>query len=68
MIENNNELQSTLDRIARFHAQLVQLRHVETNPANYHASASGFLAEIDKMQSEVRDYLKTCPSECEPTT
>jgi len=65
MIENDNELQTTLDRISRFHVQLMQLRHVETNPANYRHSASGFLAEIDRMQVEVREYLKTCPSELE---
>ena len=67
MISNDDELQTTLDRIVRFHAQLVQLRHVETNPVNYHHSASGFFAEIDRMQAEVRDYLKTCPSELETT-
>jgi hypothetical protein len=30
---------------------------VETNLANYRLSASGFLAEIDRMQLEVREYL-----------
>jgi len=67
MIANDVELQITLDRIARFHAQLVQLRKFETNPVNYHHSASGFLMEIDRMQAEVREYLKTCPSEFEQT-
>jgi hypothetical protein len=67
MIANDNELQSTLDRIAYFHAQLVRLRHVETNPENYRLSASGFLTEVDRMQAEVREYLKTCPAEFEAT-
>ena len=67
MIANDDELQTTLDRITRFHAQLVQLRKVESNAANYRHSASGFLIEIDQMQAEVREYLKTCPSEFEPT-
>jgi hypothetical protein len=67
MIANDNELQATLDRIAYFHAQLVRLRQVESNPANYHLSASGFLTEVDRMQAEVREYLKTCPSEFEAT-
>jgi hypothetical protein len=26
------------------------------NAVNYHLSASGFLAEIDRMQLEVREY------------
>ena len=63
MIANDQELQVTLDRIARFQAQLTHLRKVETNPANYHAAASGFLAEIDRMQLEVREYLSAHPAE-----
>ena len=66
MIGNDQELQVTLDRIARFQAQVAHLRHLETNPANYHASASGFLDEIDRMQLEVREYLSLHPAELEP--
>jgi hypothetical protein len=36
---------------------------VETNPVNYRLSASGFLAEIDRMQLEVREYLSLHPAE-----
>ena len=63
MIKNDQELQVTRERIARFEDQLAHLRKMETNPANYHASASGFLAEIDRMQLEVREYLSTHPTE-----
>ena len=42
MIHNDQELKITRERIARFEDQLAHLRQVETNPANYHASASGF--------------------------
>ncbi len=63
MIANDQELNVTLDRIARFQAQVVHLRRTETNPANYHASVSGFLAEIDRMHLEVREYLSTHPAE-----
>ena len=63
MIENDQELSVTLERIARFHAQVAHLRKVESDPANYHASASGFLAEIDRMQLEVRDFLSVHPAE-----
>ena len=65
MIANNHELQVTLDRIARFQAQVAHLRQVEAHPANYHAAASGFLAEIDRMQLDVREYLSTHPTELE---
>lgn len=63
MIANDQELQVTLERIARFQAQVTHLRKVETNPANYRAAASGFLAEIDRMQLEVREYLSAHPAE-----
>jgi hypothetical protein len=53
----------TLDRVARLQAQLLHLRKVEPNPANYRASASGFLTEIDRMQLEVREYLSAHPAE-----
>lgn len=46
---------------ARFQAQVARLRTVETNPTNYHAAASGYLAEIDRMQLEVREYLSLHP-------
>ena len=63
MIQNDQELQTTRERIARLEDQVARLRQVETNPANYHASASGFLAEIDRMQLEVREYLSLHPAE-----
>lgn len=63
MIANDQELQVTLERVAHFQAQLTHLRKAETSPANYHASASGFLAEIDRMQLEVREYLSSHPAE-----
>ena len=63
MIQNDQELQITRERIARLEDQVARLRQVETNPANYHASASGFLAEIDRMQLEVREYLSLHPAE-----
>jgi hypothetical protein len=63
MIRNEQELQATLDRIARFQAQVAHMRKVETNPTNYRLSASGFLAEVDRMQLEVREYLSTHPAD-----
>ena len=63
MITNDRELAVTLERITRFQAQVAHLRQVETNAANYHMAVSGFLAEIDRMQLEVREYLSLHPSE-----
>ncbi len=63
MIANEQELKVTLDRITKFQQQLAVLRKSETDPANYHASASGFLAEIDRMQLDVREYLSLHPAE-----
>ena len=57
MIRNDQELEATLERIRHFQDQLAHLRRIEANPANYRSSASGFLAEIDRMQLEVREYL-----------
>ena len=63
MIANDQELQTTLERVTWFLQQVAQLRRTETNPVNYRAAASGFLAEIDRMQLEVRDYLAFLPTE-----
>jgi len=63
MIANDDELQTTWDRIAWFQRQAAQIRKTETNPVNYRAAISGFLAEIDRMQLEVREYLSFLPKE-----
>jgi hypothetical protein len=63
MIANDQELTVTLDRIAKFQGQVAHLRRTEANPLNYHASVVGFLAELDRMQLEVREYLSLHPQE-----
>ena len=63
MISNDQELNATLERIRHLQTQVTHLRKEETNPTNYHLSASGFLAEIDRMQLEVREYLSLHPGE-----
>lgn len=63
MISNDQELNATLERIRYLQTQVAHLRTAETNPTNYHLSASGFLAEIDRMQLEVREYLSLHPAE-----
>jgi hypothetical protein len=63
MIANDGELPSMLDRIAWFQGQVAHLRKMESNPANYRAAVSGFLAEIDRMQLEVREYFTVLPTQ-----
>ena len=63
MIANDQELQTTLERIAWFQQQVAHLRSTEANPVNYRATVSGFLAEIDRMQLEVREYFHFLPGE-----
>jgi hypothetical protein len=42
--------------------QVAHLRKTENNPDNYQASVSGFIAEIDRMQLEVREYTSRYPT------
>ena len=67
MIANDHELETTMSRIAWFQNQVAQMRRKEQSITNYHASASGFLAEIERMQLEVRDYFLVHPRELEAT-
>jgi hypothetical protein len=66
MIADDRELKVTLERIAGFQAQVAHLRNTEPNPENYRAAVSGYLAEIDRMQLEVREYLSLHPRELTP--
>ena len=68
MISNDTELKVTLQRVESFQLQLAELRRKETNPSNYRLAALGFLAELDRMNLDVRDYLSMLPSEIEQTT
>ena len=63
MIQNDEQLKTTLERLAWFQQQVAELRKTEVNPVNYRASVSGFLAEIDRMQLQVREYFSLHPSE-----
>ena len=63
MVKNDKELEATKERIRYFQDQVEKLRQVETNPQNYRLSAGGYLAEIDRMNLEIREYLSLHPSE-----
>lgn len=63
MIKNDAELHATKERINLFWQMIDAIRKTEKNTENYRSSAGGFLAEIDKMNLEVREYLSLHPSE-----
>jgi hypothetical protein len=63
VIKNDLELEATLERIKSFRQQVMHMRKVEKDPLTYKLSAGGFLAEIDRMNLEVREYLMFHPSE-----
>jgi len=63
MIHNEEEFNTTLKRIAHLQKQVVHLREVENNPENYRLSAGGFLAELDRMNLEVREFLWSRPNQ-----
>lgn len=63
MIRNDQELETTLERIRHFQQQVEKLRQVETSPENYRMSAGGYLEEIDRMNLEVREYFTLHPNE-----
>jgi hypothetical protein len=63
MLKNDKELEATLERIKYFQQQVEKLRQTETNPQNYRLSVGGYLAEIDRMNLQVREYLSLHPGE-----
>jgi hypothetical protein len=56
MIANDNELKGTQARVAYFQDLLSQMR-VTASPELFPSMASGYRAEIEKMQREILDYL-----------
>ena len=67
MIANDQELRGTQTRIAYFQDLLAQMR-VAAPPELFPSMASGYRAEIEKMEREVMEYLtrhvsQTLPAE-----
>lgn len=60
MIQNDNELKATQERILMFERILAEARKTYSE-SNYKAMAEGYLVEVDQMQAEIRDYL-SCTS------
>lgn len=63
MIKNDHELEIAQERVRQFERQVAKIRKTETNSENYRMSAAGFLAEIDRMNLQIRDYLWSLPAE-----
>jgi hypothetical protein len=62
MIQNDQELEAMQERIKYFYHLLMQLRF-KAKPEEFSAVASGYRAEIERMQDEVLDYLTRHASE-----
>jgi len=57
MITDDQQLTTTQARIEWFRQQDAHLRRSQTNPVNSLAAVSGFMAEIDRIQLEVCEFL-----------
>ncbi len=65
MIQTDQELKATQERIAYFAGLVAQFR-VTTAPNELKFMASGFLDEIEKMHAEVMEYLGRHATEPSP--
>jgi hypothetical protein len=65
MIRNDVELKGTQERIAFFILLVANMRQVET-PESFKYMASGYLLELEKMHTEVMEYLRRHASEPAP--
>jgi hypothetical protein len=56
MISDEKQLRAAQQRVERFQSWLSELRQT-ARPAEFDAVASGYRLEIERMQSEILDYL-----------
>ena len=66
MISNDLELQGTQARIAWFYQIVANIRAQASSPEEYRLYSNSYLAELEKMNAEVIEYLKRHPSEIVP--
>jgi hypothetical protein len=62
MIQNDVELQAAQESVSRFERILAAARKTYI-PEAYEAMASGYLAEIERVNAEILAYLKHTPSQ-----
>lgn len=65
MIQNDQELQTTQDRILEFQRILAQLR-VTARPEEFLSVTGGYLHELERMQDDVLRYLGSHASASSP--
>ena len=65
MIQNDQQLKATQERITYFEGLVAQFR-VTTSPAEFELMAGSYLSEIERMNAEVLEYLKRHPSQIVP--
>lgn len=58
MIQNDQELEVTQQRIIKLQKLLAQLR-IKASPKEFELVSSGYRAELERMHREVMDYLMT---------
>jgi len=63
MIANDQELKGTQERIVFFYRILAQMRVTAATPEEYRLYSNSYLAKIEKMNTEVLEYLKRHASE-----
>ena len=61
MIDNDVELQAAQEYVLRFERILAAARSTYT-PEAYEAMASSYLAEIERVNAEIVEYLRRSPS------
>ena len=62
MIQHDVELQAAQEYVLRFERILAAARKTYT-PEAYEAMASGYLADIERVNAEILAYLKHTPSQ-----
>jgi hypothetical protein len=62
MIQNDVELQAAQEYVLRFERILTSARARYTSEA-YEAMSGSYLAEIERVNSEIAEYLRCTPSE-----
>ena len=65
MIQNDQQLKATQERVVYFEGLVAQFR-VTTSPAEFELMAGSYLSEIEKMNAEILEYLKRHPSQVTP--
>ena len=60
MIENDSQLAATRQKIAELHALLLEMKR-RVPYAQYLEMAPAFLADIQRMEEEIHEYLLSAP-------